>query len=99
MRAFFVIIIAITVLAAALLLLTIFQPEADLEMLLFEAVSAFATVGLTLGITPDLELASQLILIALMYIGRVGGLTLIFSALSGNKGNTARLPQEKLIVG
>ena len=66
---------------------------------LYECASAIGTVGLTLGITPDLELASQLILIALMYIGRVGGLTLIFSALSGNKGNTARLPQEKLIVG
>ena len=65
----------------------------------YESASAIGTVGLTLGITPDLELASQLILIALMYIGRVGGLTLIFSALSGNKGNTARLPQEKLIVG
>jgi len=38
-------------------------------------------------------------LIILMYIGRVGGLTLIFSALSGNQGNTARLPQEKITVG
>ena len=54
---------------------------------------------LTLGITPDLGIVSQIILIFLMYIGRVGGLTLIFSTVSGNRGNTARLPQEKLTVG
>ncbi len=66
---------------------------------LFETASAIATVGLTLGITPELGLVSQGILILLMYIGRVGGLTLIFAAFSGNRGNTARLPQEKLIVG
>ena len=66
---------------------------------LYETASAIGTVGLTLGITPTLGIASQIILIVLMYIGRVGGLTLIFSALSGNQGNTARLPQEKITVG
>ena len=66
---------------------------------LYETASAIGTVGLTLGITPNLGIASQVILIVLMYIGRVGGLTLIFSALSGNQGNTARLPQEKITVG
>lgn len=66
---------------------------------LYETASAVGTVGLTLGITSKLGLVSQMILILLMYIGRVGGLTLIFSALSSNQGNTARLPQEKLTVG
>jgi trk system potassium uptake protein TrkH len=66
---------------------------------LFETASAVGTVGLTLGITPGLGRLSQGILIFLMYVGRVGGLTLIFSAVSGNAGNTARLPQEKLTVG
>ena len=66
---------------------------------LYETASAIGTVGLTLGITPNLGIASQIILIVLMYIGRVGGLTLIFSALSGNQGNTARPPQEKITVG
>ena len=65
----------------------------------YEAASAIGTVGLTLGITPQLGTASRLILIFLMYVGRVGGLTLIFSAMAGNKGNTARLPQEKMTVG
>ena len=66
---------------------------------LYETASAIGTVGLTLGITPGLGQISRLILIFLMFVGRVGGLTLIFSALSGNQGNTARLPQEKITVG
>lgn len=66
---------------------------------LFETASAVGTVGLTLGITPGLGTISRVILMLLMFTGRVGGLTLIFSALSGNQGNTARLPQEKLTVG
>ncbi len=49
---------------------------------LFEAASAVGTVGLTLGVTPSLGLTSRGILIALMFLGRVGGLTLIFAALS-----------------
>ena len=73
----------------------------DLPLLtcLFETASAVGTVGLTQGVTPDLGSISRTILILLMYIGRVGGLTLIFSAVAGNQGNTARLPQEKLTVG
>lgn len=66
---------------------------------LFETASAVGTVGLTLGITPQLGLVSRCILILLMYFGRVGGLTLIFATVSGNQSNTARLPQEKLTVG
>ena len=66
---------------------------------LFETASAIGTVGLTLGITPSLSAASRMILIVLMYTGRVGGLTLIFSAVSQTHGKTARLPQERLTVG
>ena len=66
---------------------------------LFETASAVGTVGLTLGITPGLGMLSRTILVLLMYIGRVGGLTLIFAAVSPRKGNTARLPQEKMTVG
>ena len=71
-----------------------------LMVCLFEAASAVATVGLTLGVTPGLGLVSRCILILLMYVGRVGGLTLIFAASSGSRqGCTARLPQEKMTVG
>lgn len=66
---------------------------------LFETGSAIGTVGLSLGITPELGDVSHLILIGLMFFGRVGGLTLIFAALSENKINNSMLPLEKITVG
>lgn len=66
---------------------------------LFETASAIGTVGLTLGITPKLSLASQLILIILMYLGRVGGLTLIYATLSVKKQINAKMPLDKITVG
>ena len=66
---------------------------------LFETASAIGTVGLSLGATPGLCRVSHLILIGLMFFGRVGGLTLIYAALSNYRGNTARLPQERITVG
>lgn len=66
---------------------------------LFETASAIGTVGLSLGITPQLGRVSQLILIGLMFFGRAGGLTLIYAALSNTQGSAARLPQERITVG
>lgn len=66
---------------------------------LFETASAIGTVGLTLGITPGLGVISQIILMILMFLGRVGGLTLIYAALSGNGKKISKLPQEKMMVG
>ncbi len=66
---------------------------------LFEAASAVGTVGLTLGITPGLGAVSQAVLIVLMFFGRVGGLTLIYAALSGKKRINSKLPQERITVG
>lgn len=66
---------------------------------IFETASAIGTVGLTLGVTPGLGTVSRVILIVLMYFGRVGGLTLVFAAISGIHANVSRLPQEKITVG
>ena len=66
---------------------------------LFETASAIGTVGLSLGITPELGPVSRLILILLMFYGRVGGLTLIFAALSEKRPNGSKYPQEKITVG
>ena len=66
---------------------------------LYESASAVATVGLTFGITPSLGVASQLILTVQMYLGRVGGLTLIYAALANPDTTPSRLPQEKVSVG
>lgn len=66
---------------------------------LFETASAVGTVGLSLGITPELNLLSRVVLILLMFFGRVGGLTLIFAALSGVQKKVSKLPKEKITVG
>ncbi|MBO4885726.1 MAG: TrkH family potassium uptake protein, partial [Clostridia bacterium] len=66
---------------------------------LFETASALGTVGLTLGITSRIGLFSRGILIALMFLGRVGGLTLIYAAQSVKKSACSTLPLEKLTVG
>ena len=66
---------------------------------LFETASAIGTVGLTLGITPRLHTLSRLILIALMYAGRVGGLTLIFAAFPHMQHISSRYVREHITVG
>lgn len=73
--------------------------DLPLSSCLYEAASAVGTVGLTLGITPQLHIPSQMVLIALMYLGRVGGLTLIYAAVSSKKIGSAKLPQESITIG
>ena len=65
---------------------------------LFEVASAIGTVGLTVGITPGLSTPSHIMLIIMMFAGRVGSLTLFFAAVS-NKKNNAKLPLEDITVG
>ena len=66
---------------------------------LFETASAVGTVGLTLGITPQLGLISHIILILLMFLGRVGGLTVIYAAVTGSGDKMSKLPAEQITVG
>lgn len=71
------------------------------ENIVFEVVSAFGTVGLTSGITPMLSTASRIILIFVMYVGRVGLLTLVVAlALRSRKDDAnIRYPEERFMVG
>ena len=71
----------------------------SLSTCLYETASAVGTVGLTLGITSQLHMTSQMVLITLMYLGRVGGLTLIYAAFSGKKATGAKMPKEKIMIG
>ena len=66
---------------------------------LFETSSAIGTVGLSLGITSGLSAVSRVILMILMFFGRVGGLTLIYAALPSADSQNSRLPLEKISVG
>lgn len=73
--------------------------ELPLMPCLFESFSAIATVGLSFGITPTLSVLSKLLLIIFMFIGRVGGLTIIYATMNGYKLQCGKLPQEKISVG
>ncbi len=66
---------------------------------LFEAASALGTVGLTLGLTPTLSHISRIVLILLMFLGRVGSLTLVYAASAAPQRGLSKYPQEKIIVG
>ncbi len=66
---------------------------------MFETASAIGTVGLSLGITPALGPVSHLVLIVLMFFGRVGGLTLMFAAISSTNAEISLRPVEKINVG
>lgn len=70
-----------------------------LDVVLFECISAFATVGLSTGITPDLPPAAQLTLMLLMYIGRVGTITVASALALKSRHRHFRLPEERPIVG
>ena len=72
----------------------------DYSPLLYEAVSATATVGLTRGITPMLNLAGKLIITLTMYLGRIGPITLAFLFSSKKETtNNIKNPTEEISVG
>ncbi|WP_308367897.1 potassium transporter TrkG [Streptomyces sp. ISL-36] len=67
--------------------------------MLFEAVSAFATVGLSTGITADLPAVGQLILVALMFIGRIGPITLVSALALRERTRHYELREERPVIG
>lgn len=71
----------------------------DFAETLFESISAFATVGLSTGITPELPASGDVILIGLMYLGRVGPLTLAVALVLREHGRLYRYPEERPLVG
>lgn len=75
------------------------EPQIPLLHIVFEAVSAFGTVGLTCGITPSLDDPSRVILMLLMFIGRVGPLTLAFALVRNTGKSKIRYPEEKILIG
>ena len=79
-------------------LLAVFH-SAGLTEMIFEAVSAISTVGMSLGLTSALPAAGKLVLIVLMYLGRVGSLSFALSFTDKKKLTHVRLPQEKISIG
>lgn len=100
-RAMGIFFINLMTLLVGIFLLCIFEKHDFIE-LAFEAVSAMATVGLTLGITSSLTLGGKIIIILLMFIGRIGIMTLVLSLFSHHgkqKNNNVVYPNGSIIVG
>lgn len=85
------------VVTGTLLLLTL--SGLSLDVVLFEVISAFATVGLSTGITATLPASGQVLLIALMFLGRLGPITLASALALRSRPTLYRLPEERPIVG
>ncbi|MBC1214430.1 ATPase [Trichormus variabilis ARAD] len=89
--------IATVILATIVISLT--DPQLDFIQILFEVVSAFATVGLSTGITASVSPAAKLVLIITMYVGRVGVLLLMSAILGDPRPTRIHYPEENLLVG
>ena len=98
LKSFIVLFVGMIVVTSCLICLCIFEPNIDLLDLLFESISAFATVGLSTGITPELSTISKIVIMITMFIGRVGGLTLL--SLWTKKGKKyVSYPTEDILIG
>lgn len=96
-RAFAIILLALLVLGLAVLLLSIYDYEQGLLKLAFEAFSAFSTVGLSLGVTPQLSVFGKLVIIVVMLVGRVGALTLLFAVVTKSGERPYQYPSEDIM--
>jgi trk system potassium uptake protein TrkH len=81
------------------MLITLTDPNVEFIRILVEVVSAFCTVGLSTGITAGLSAGAKLVLIATMYIGRVGVLLLMTALLGDPRPSRIQYPEENLLVG
>ncbi|MBP0446564.1 TrkH family potassium uptake protein [Roseomonas sp. SSH11] len=97
-QALTVLLLAVGTLAIATLVL-LSVSTLPLEVVLFEAISAFATVGLSTGFTDDLPPAGQTVLIVLMFLGRVGTITVATGLALRSRQRPYRYPEERPIVG
>ncbi len=97
-KAFLVLLSALMTLVLGVLLLCILEPEMEFSALFFEAVSAFGTAGLSVGITSQLCAASKLVIIALMFLGRLGPMT-VAAMIVMRKPPAFRYSEEEILIG
>ena len=98
-RSFVVIILALFMVLVATMILLITEQHATMTQIIFEITSAFGTCGMSLGITEDLSTTGKFVIMALMFIGRVGLISFLYSL--GGKSNKLHYhyPKERIIIG
>jgi len=98
-KAITLLIIGMGLVMTVTMLLTITEPDEAFLDVLYEATSAFGTVGLTTGVTQRLSEVGKMIIITLMYLGRVGPLTVVMALISKKKGSNYKYPEGKILIG
>jgi len=101
LKSFIIATLGFSLIILATVLLSIIESNSafSLECLFFEATSALTTAGLSLGLTPHLSSLGKVLIIILMYIGRVGPLTVALSLGKNKKKNLIRYPEGKILIG
>lgn len=97
-RAFSITLYSTFIVFLIIFILTISE-KAPLNVLMFEVISAFATVGMSLGLTPELSPVGKIVISILMFIGRVGPLTLAFALARVNKKQSYKYAEERIMIG
>ncbi|KGK87846.1 TrkH family potassium uptake protein [Clostridium sp. HMP27] len=92
-------IIALVLIITVIMLLSLTEPSASLEYILYEATSAFGTVGMSLGLTTELSFAGKIIVAFTMYCGRLGPLTVFLALANRVNSNKIKYPEDKILVG
>lgn len=98
-KALTVMLAGLFIVMIATMLLTITEPGKDFLMILFEATSAFGTVGLSMGLTPELSPLGKVIIILTMFAGRVGPLTIAFAVTLRRNSDPFSYPKGKIMIG
>jgi trk system potassium uptake protein TrkH len=97
-RAFAILVAGIALVITGTLLLGYSQPYSFIQVY-FETVSAFGTVGLSTGITPYLNNFGKIVIIILMFIGRLGPLTMVLAIGNLQGTRLVTYPEERIMVG
>lgn len=98
-KAFTLFFIAGALVIAATMVLSYTEVGASFMSLIFEAVSAFGTVGLSVGLTSELSQIGKLIIMLMMYLGRVGPLTVVLALMRKKKDTGVKYPEGKILIG
>jgi len=99
LKAVTLLIIGMGLVTTVTMALTIAEPNEAFLDVLYEATSAFGTVGLSTGVTQRLSEPGKIIIIMLMYLGRVGPLTVVMALISRKKGTNYKYPEGKILIG
>lgn len=97
-RSFAIISLSLIIIGIATFLLAYFEPDKDIRALTFEVFSAYGTVGLSMGVTGNLGEGGKLVIICVMFVGRISMLTLLIAVLRQTKQLKYRFPSEEILI-